>query len=441
MMPQYIDDFLTWLKGFVNYEAVLNKYTSDDKIFSLEPIRKLCAALGHPELAMPTIHVAGSKGKGSVCKMLACVLDQLYPEQEVTLFASPHVFDFRERIGAAKTFFSNAVYRQSIQELQDTVQQKQLADVSWHELTTAFGFLCARNSNSACAVIETGCGGRLDATNVVRPELTIITPIELEHTALLGDTVEKIAREKAGIIKPRTPVVIAPQKFPEVRQVFVDVAARNQAPIYFVDELVKISTPTYYDEHMQVQLDSKMFRRPLDLNLQLLGLCQAENAASTALALKILFPDLDEAILESGLAAAKLPGRFEIRDDLVLDGAHTPKSVQHVMATLAQVFPNQKFNLLFACLAGKDIEHIAPLFRGRFEQAFLTAPGDFREGDLPAMKAAFARNQIAYYADEDYQQVIKMALESRKPDTKLLVVGSFHLLDIVNQALHSKEKV
>ncbi len=433
--PQYIDDFLNWLMNFVNYEAVLNKYTGEDHIFSLDPIRRLCDKLGSPEIITPTIHIAGSKGKGSVSKMLACVLDSIYQDRPIALYASPHVYDFRERISTANGFFDDEIYQQSIKELKDTVDRDKLKDVSWHELTTAFGFLCARNSGSAYAVIETGCGGRLDSTNVVQPKLAVITPIELEHTALLGDTVEKIATEKAGIIKPHTPVIISPQTFPSVNQVFEKTARKLRSPIYFVEKLVQISEPAYKNQRMQIQLASTFFRRPLNLELQLLGSKQAENAATAALAIKILFPNLDESIIEAGLSNAKLPGRFEIVDNLIFDGAHTPVSIRQTLDTMQQLFPGQATNLLFACVAGKDIEHITPLFRGIFKQVFLTIPGNFKEADLTAVETAFSNNQISYISSPNYQSLIKKALSSVPSNEKLLITGSFYLLGEVKKIL------
>lgn len=436
--PKYVNDFLDWLMSFVNYEAVLNKYTNEDHIFSLDPIRNLCDKLGSPEKATPAIHVAGSKGKGSVCKMSASILDLIYQDKPVMVYSSPHVYDFRERMSTANGFFDDKVYQQSINDLKETVAREGIKNVTWYEFVTAFGFLCARNSQSAYAVVETGIGGRLDATNIIRPQLSVITPIELEHTALLGDTVEKIAVEKAGIIKPETPVVISPQTFPSVNQVFEKTAKKLNSPIYFTEQLVKIFRPTYKNNQMQVQLTSDCFKRPLNLNMQLIGTKQAENAATAALAIKVLFPDLDESIIETGLSSAKLPGRFEILDNLIFDGAHTPVSIQQTLDTVKQLYPNQKLNLLFACVAGKDVEHIAPLFRNKFEQVFLTIPGKFKESDLSATEAAFSKNQIRYISDGNYQELIKQALASTPSNTKLLITGSFYLLDEVEKVLSDR---
>lgn len=432
--PQYITDFLEWLTGFVNYEEVLNKYTSDDHIFSLKPIRDLSKRLGSPEKAVPAVHIAGSKGKGSTAKMLACILDEAVGSP-ISIYASPHVYDFRERVCTSRGFYGDDVYKESIQELKDVVARDNLTQVSWHELTTAFGFLCARNAKARYSVIETGCGGRLDATNVVSPELTIINRIELEHMALLGDTLEKIAKEKAGIIKPGTPVVVSKQAKESVMKVFRDTAAKLDAPIYFVEDYCQISGLHYEGSQMCMNVTGKLWQRPLNLKLKMLGEKQAENAVLAALAAKILLPELAESVIERGLAKASLPGRFEQHGRVILDGAHTPTSIEQTLRTLEALYPDQKHNLLFTVSAGKDLSHIVPLFRGRFEKVYLTVSGGTRAADLADIKSAFRAAGVDFIANDNYQEAIRAALENTNADEKLLVTGSFYLLSKVMNEL------
>lgn len=432
--PQYITDFLEWLTGFINYEAVLNKYTSDDHIFSLEPIRDLSKRLGSPEEAVPTVHIAGSKGKGSTAKMLACILDEAVGSP-ISIYASPHVYDFRERVCTSRGFYDDDVYEKSIQELKEVVARDNLTQVSWHELTTAFGFLCAKNAKTKYSVIETGCGGRLDATNIVNPELAIINRIELEHMALLGDTLEKIAKEKAGIIKPRTPVVVSKQAKESVMKVFRDTAAKLDAPIYLVDDYCQISGLHYENSQMCVNVTGKLWQRPLNLKLKMLGEKQAENAALAALAAKISLPELTESVIERGLAKASLPGRFEQHGRVILDGAHTPTSIEQTLHTLETLYPDQKYNLLFTISAGKDLSHIASLFRERFEKVYLTVSGGTRAADLADIESAFRAAGVDFIANDNYQEAIQVALENTHENEKLLVTGSFYLLSKVMNEL------
>lgn len=428
--PAYITEFLEWLMGFINYEAFLNKYTGDNHIFSLEPIRDLTKRLGSPEKAVPSIHIAGSKGKGSVAKMLGCILDEA-TGGPISIFASPHVYDFRERICSARGFFPDEIYQKSIAELKNTVERDHLTEVSWHELTTAFGFLCAKNISAKYAVVETGCGGRLDATNIIEPELTIINRIELEHTALLGDTLEKIAVEKAGIIKPGVTVLVSKQAKASVSEVFQKRADQLSAPICFVEEVCEISKPRYQNSKMHVEVFGEFFQRPLQLELKILGEKQAENAALAALAAKILLPEIPETEIERGLGRASLAGRFEERGNVILDGAHTPASVEQALDTLNELYPNQKHHLLFSSVAGKDLKHIVPQFRGKFEKVYLTVPGSTKDVDIEELKQIFRENEIEFTASEDYEQIIKTALEDTAANEKLLAIGSFYLLEKV----------
>lgn len=432
--PSYIAEFLEWLEQFINYGTLINKYTNGDHVFSLEPMRDLAEKLGSPEKATPAVHIAGSKGKGSVAKMLARVLDEVIGGP-ISVYASPHVYDFRERIGSARGFFADEIYQKSIKELKDIVVHDKSTQVSWHELTTAFGFLCAKNAKAKYAVIETGCGGRLDATNIVDPELVIINRIELEHTALLGDTLEKIAAEKAGIIKPSKPVIVARQAKDSVNEVFRKKAAELNAPIYFVEEMCSISRPSYRNSKMYITVSGEIFARPLRLKLKMLGEKQAENAALAALAAKILFPEIGELQIERGLSRASLVGRFEQRGKVILDGAHTPESVKQTLDTLNKLYPKQEHHLLFAVVEGKDLAHIVPLFRGKFERVYLTIPGSAKDGKLGDVECYFRENGMQFSASADCSKIIREALDATADNQKLLVVGSFYLLEKVAAAL------
>ena len=209
-----IDVFLDWLSDYLNFELNPKK-----NIFWLDTIDFLCKRFDNPQDYAPCIHVAGSKGKGSVSKMIACILEEA--GYNVGLYSSPHITDFRERICKPSGFFDESVYEEAIKEMIPNVDS--IIDlpgdrpITWFELVTLYAFLCFRKAKVNWSVFEVGLGGRLDTTNVIRPKICCITPIELEHTEFLGDTLEKIAAEKAGIIKNCTPVVIARQQTESVK--------------------------------------------------------------------------------------------------------------------------------------------------------------------------------------------------------------------------------
>ena len=439
-----IDIFQDWLDDYLNFE---NNPKKD--IFWLDTIDFLCKRFDNPQDFAPCIHVAGSKGKGSVSRMIACILEEA--GYNVGLYSSPHITDFRERISKATEFFDESIYEAAVKEIMPNIDSiiNLPADrpITWFELVTLYAFLCFRKANVDWSVFEVGMGGRLDATNVIRPKLCCITGIELEHTEFLGDTLEKIAAEKAGIIKNCTPVVIARQPTEGVRIVLREKAFTRHAPCYFVDEIIKKATYCFNenDKSMSLMLESDIFNRPIKTKLKMLGKCQALNAAQAAIAIRKVLPNLDEAIIERGLAKAKLPGRFEIIDSvpghtgiphLILDGAHTLNSIKLTLETLGRMYDDQKVNLLFACAADKDIKDISMQFKYRFEHVYVTKPGNKKQSDINAEIQAFKNAEIDFTADADYKKMIQKAFsESSASGAILLVTGSFYLVSEVKKLM------
>ena len=437
-----IDVFQEWLNDYLNFERNPKK-----NIFWLDTIDYLCKRFDNPQDYAPCIHVAGSKGKGSVSRLISCILDEA--GFKVGLYTSPHITDFRERICTPTGFFPEEIYEKTVKELMpniDSIIPENLPaerPLTWFELVTLYAFLCFRNAEVDWSVFEVGLGGRLDATNVIRPKLCCITPIELEHTEFLGDTLEKIAAEKGGIIKNCTPVVISPQQSESVKIVLREKAITRHAPYYFVDDLI---TSSFYhfngaDKRMTVHFESELFNRPIESQMQLLGKMQAQNAAMAVVAIKKLMPNLDEGVIERGLAKAKLPGRFEILEkvrgyedipSVILDGAHTLNSIRLTIDTFNKLYGEQKVSLLFACAADKDVKDISMLFRYRFEHVYVTRPGEKKESDLNGEIEAFTHAEIKFTADADYKMMIKKAFdESAAAGTILLVTGSFYLVSEV----------
>ena len=343
-----IDVFQEWLDNYLNFER-----TPQKEIFWLDTIDYLCKRFNNPQDYAPCIHVAGSKGKGSVSKMIACILDAA--GYNVGIYSSPHISDFRERISKPNSFFSEDIYEKTIKELVPKIDSIVAEDLpaerplTWFELVTLYAFLCFRNAKVDWAVYEVGMGGRLDSTNVIRPKVCCITPIELEHTEFLGNTVEKIAAEKGGIIKNCTPVIISPQQKESVKIVLREKAITRHAPFYFVEDLISKSSYKFNEKtkRMIVHMESPIFNRPIETELQMLGQMQAQNAAMAALCIKKVLPNLSEEIIEKGLSNAKLSGRFEIIENikdyeginhLILDGAHTYNSIRLTIDTLNKLF-------------------------------------------------------------------------------------------------------
>ncbi|MGI5057886.1 bifunctional folylpolyglutamate synthase/dihydrofolate synthase [Treponema pectinovorum] len=452
-----IKEFENWLNSFLNFEKFPQK-----NMFWLDTMEYFSKKADRANLFCKTFHVAGSKGKGSTSAFIASILEQA--NIRTGLYTSPHILNFLERITENQKFFSQEVYEEAAEELVSLVENAESVEflknrpITWFELVTLYSFLCFRKAKVECAIFEVGLGGRLDATNVIKPKVCCIGPIELEHTEYLGDTVEKIAQEKGGIIKENTPVVIAKQK-QSVKEIFKKIAKEKNAPIFFIDEICSnISTKIHVvsDENksdcpdinkacqenfpvlkMKTQIDSKIFSRKLKTDLKLLGDFQAENAALAAIAVKLAFPEIPESTIEKGLEKTKLPGRFEILDTqkifkelpfIILDGAHTPRSVAFTLKTIDEAKLNVK-NLLFACAEDKKIDEIAELFKGFSGKIFLTIPGTVKKSDLKKVENAFSSKGIKFHSDSNYIQQIKNAIGQSKNDkTALLVTGSFYLV-------------
>lgn len=468
-----LDRLQTWLDSYLNFEKLPQK-----NIFWLDTMAFLCKKCANPQNAAPAFHVAGSKGKGSVAAMIASILDAA--GYRTGLYTSPHIVDFSERIGGAHGAFDESVYEHAAATLRQTVDALRKEDlpsgrsITWFELVTLYAFLCFKEAKTDYNVLEVGLGGRLDATNVITPRLCCITPVEREHTEFLGDTIAQIAAEKGGIIKNGIPVVLSRQH-PDAKAVFARIAAERNAKLYAIEDIVQeiiteyvlkgeecvensLKNNTSSDSigsecalpRMRTTIRSSLFARPLEASLRLLGNVQAENAAQAAVAVKLALPAIDERTIEQGLENAALPGRFEIvarkkknscapasrRPFVIMDGAHTVRSITGTVQTFRAVFGTDDAHLLFACAADKDIADIAPLFRQGFSHITLTKPGAVKQSDLAALTQAFDAAGLRYTSSEDFAAAISDALcAAERADVPLLVTGSFYLLAEVKKLI------
>lgn len=468
-----LDRLQTWLDSYLNFEKLPQK-----NIFWLDTMAFLCKKCANPQNAAPAFHVAGSKGKGSVAAMIASILDAA--GYRTGLYTSPHIVDFSERIGGAHGAFGETVYENAAAALRQTIDALRKEDlpsgrsITWFELVTLYAFLCFKEAKTDYNVLEVGLGGRLDATNVIAPRLCCITPVEREHSEFLGDTIAQIAAEKGGIIKNGVPVVISRQH-PDAKAVFARIATERNAKLYAIEDIVQEIITEYVSEEekqaekslknntlsdnidgkfslpfMRTTIRSSLFARPLEASLRLLGNVQAENAAQAAVAVKLALPAIDERTIEQGLEHAALPGRFEIiarkkknscapagrRPFVIMDGAHTVRSIVGTVQTFRAVFGTDDAHLLFACAADKDIADIAPLFRQGFSRITLTRPGAVKQSDLAALTQAFDAAGLRYTCSEDFAAAISDALcAAERADVPLLVTGSFYLLAEVKKII------
>jgi dihydrofolate synthase/folylpolyglutamate synthase len=364
------EEALDYLYSFVDYSAVrADKYAPE--AFDLARMAGLLRALGDPQARYPVLHIAGTKGKGSVAAMCASALAA--GGYRTGLYTSPHLFDFRERA----QIDGQPIARPDVAEIVD--QLKSLApdypDITTFELTTALAFSYFARQGVNVAVIEVGLGGRLDATNVVNPCVSVITSLSYDHTSLLGSTLAEIAAEKGGIIKPGVPLVSAPQPA-EAQAVLERICRERLAPLSVVGrdwhfravrhdldgQTLEVWSPVEQQQLEALQAAGHALAwRPERLEIPLLGAHQVENAAVAYAALALLRAvglPLAAGAIREGLRAVRWPGRFEIvarRPYVVLDGAHNADSARRLAAALADYFPGRRVCLVFGASADKDV--------------------------------------------------------------------------------------
>ena len=382
---------LDYLYSFVDYSL---KHASElaKADFNLDRMRTLMAELGNPESKYPIIHVAGTKGKGSVSALAASALQAA--GYKTGLYTSPHLQDYTERIQVDKRPISHRELADLVEEIKPAVAR--VPYLTTFEITTALGFLYFARQDCDAAVTEVGLGGRLDATNVVMPRVSVITSLSLDHTMVLGDTLAQIAGEKAGIIKPGVPVVSSSQK-DEALDVLVKIADERGCDFTLVGRDVKFEPLSHSLEGqtLQVWIPNLL---PLNLEIPLLGEHQAENAAVAYAALKASGLNVPAEAIKKGFASLKWPSRFDIirRDPpIVIDVAHNRESALRLRQTLDTFFPDIPVILLFCTLEDKDISGILAELASRVERVVATqadhprAPSvewiaeQVKEADLP----------------------------------------------------------
>ncbi|HWQ03939.1 MAG TPA: folylpolyglutamate synthase/dihydrofolate synthase family protein [Longilinea sp.] len=425
---------LDYLYSFVDYSLTRNLRNLPEK-FNLDRMRVLMQRMGNPHQKYPVIHVAGTKGKGSTAAMIASGLQSA--GYRVGFYSSPHLIDFTERIQVNRQQITKESLIEIVEVLKPHVAE--IPELTTFELTTAVGFVYFAQKHVDIAVVEVGLGGRLDATNIVTPLVSVITSISYDHTAVLGKTLTAIAGEKGGIIKPGRPLVIAPQT-DEARQVLLDLAKERHAPITQVgkDVLYTAGNHSLNGQSLSVAVKGKSKSR-LELAIPLLGLHQIENAATAFAALLairkegLIIPD--EAI-QQGFASVVWMGRFEIlqtEPPVVLDSAHNQDSAQRLVETLRTYFPGKRVVLVFGVSEDKDIEGMFTELLPITDLLIATQsihPRALEAGKLVEMAKPYGRPVIAVLPLEE---AIRVALDKADPDGLVLVAGSLFVVAAAKQ--------
>jgi dihydrofolate synthase/folylpolyglutamate synthase len=357
---------LGWIYGFSNTERT--GAFVHDREDNLRRERALLAALGNPQRAYGISHIAGTKGKGSTSALLTAIL--CAAGIRTGLYSSPDLHTFRERMRVDGALIAEEEVARLVPRIAaalETLDPSLGNYITW-EIATALAFLYFREAGARHAVVEVGLGGRLDATNVVEPLVTVITSISYDHMAVLGNTLGAIAGEKAGIIKPGVPLVTSAQA-PEALDVIARVAAERGAPLLRVGPAGSGAEYGYragpYDAERQFFTVTTPHGSYADLDLRLLGAHQLENATAAIAAAEALRTAgllIPEAAIRAGLVAARWPARMQVvahAPDIVVDGAHNADSFARLFAGLRRHFTFDRLLLVLGLMADKDLPGIA----------------------------------------------------------------------------------
>ncbi len=428
-------EVLAYLEHFTNAEPQPDSPQAMDAALNLERMRRLLAALGDPHLRYPVaMHVAGTKGKGSVSAICASVLQAA--GYRVGLFTSPHLEDFCERIQVQGELISPDAVVALTERMRPVIET--IPHLRTFELYTALACLYFAEQGVQAAVLEVGLGGRLDSTNVVMPAVSVITSLSFDHTMLLGHTLPEIAAEKGGIIKPGVPVVVAPQK-PEALAVLRRLAAEHGAPLTLIghDWQVRSLAHSLEGQRLEVRPSGGAAQQ---LDLALLGEHQAENGAVAYAALSILRDHgwaISPEALAEGFRQVWWPGRFEILQHsptVVADGAHNEDSARRLMQAMHDYFPGRPVTLVFGALRHKEVEGMFSDLLGpaaeTVARVILTEAETTRAWEahelLALAQAASPRRPMQVV--KPVARALQMALELSAPGDVILVTGSLRVV-------------
>ena len=396
--------------------------------YDLRRMVALLQRLGNPHQGIPTVHIAGTKGKGSTAAMCASVLSQ--QGYRTGLFSSPHLHTFRERIRLNGTPVSEEEFAALLEEVWPAMgwvrDNTELGEVTMFEALTAMA-LCHFSRRADIQVLEVGLGGRLDTTNVVTPRVCAITSLSLDHTAILGDTIEAIAGEKAGIIKAGVPVVTSPQ-VPEAMRVIETTCRERRCQLVKVGEALTWRKGTVTPQGQSVEVCGRLGN--YHLRTPLLGDYQLENLSTAVGVLEVLQEQgyvINKPAISQGFRQLCWPCRMEVLKDaplVVCDGAHNPYSVARLRDSLPGYFGYQRVVLIVGVSQDKNLEGIVKELAAMSSQVIATRSRHPRATPTGTLVEAFHAHHIEATQAENVASALSTALEQARADDLVLATGS-----------------
>jgi len=435
--------FLNTLSDFERLRIV--RYTTEN--FNLDRMRLLLKRLGNPQDQFRSVHVAGTKGKGSTCAMIAAMLQA--NGYKVGMYTSPHLVDIRERIQINGEMISQTDFGR-MARLVEPIVARSKPTPTYFDVLTAMAFKYFAEEKVEIAVVETGLGGRLDSTNVISPEVTAITSISKDHMAQLGPTLRHIATEKAGIFKHGIPAVSVVQD-PEAEQALKTIADKVGAPLDVCGRTVEFSyrfessrmvgphnrvcltTPNSRFEHLAVPLIGE--HQAINCGL---ALCVIDKLKTRGLA-------LNDARCMEGLAKVTIPGRMEMLSQtprVIADGAHNAASLDAVMRAIGQHIPYDSMVVIFGCCADKDVSGMLERITSGADKVIFTRVNNVRTADPDELAARYVElyGKMAQVA-HTLEDALAIAYRAVTKEDLICITGSFYLVGEAKKLFASKAPV
>ncbi len=436
-------DAIVRLLSLVDHERSIPATPRQKRIYDLRSVERLLARLGNPHRRPGIVHVAGTKGKGSTAAMIESILRAA--GYSTGFYSSPHLHSFCERIRRD----GDPVSPSRFAELTSAIWPHHLANAAdaeagpatLFEYLTAMAFRCFAEDRAQVSVIEVGLGGRLDATNVVTPAVSVITPVSLDHTAILGDTIGEIAADKAGIIKPGVPVVVAPQ-FPDAMAAIQSAAAAQAAPVIPVADAAswQIAGVSSAGQELAIQTRGNAYR----LRLPLLGDFQCANAAAAVVAIETLagagYCVPADAVV-AGLSSVEWPARLEVlsRNPVVVaDGAHNDHSIATVLATLRYSLPHRRLVVVAGFSRDKRVSAMVELLSARAHRVIATRsrhPRSMPPSEVEAEFRAYGFPGKRLAAVDTVGDAVDAAVAAAAAGDLVLITGSLFVAAEAREAI------
>ena len=417
--------------------------------FNLENITILLERLGRPDRVYPVVHIAGTNGKGSTAAFLEKILREA--GFRTGLNTSPHLERINERIRIAGEEIADERFAEIFTRIHAVIEEllaegKLRAHPTYFECVTALAFEAFAQERVEFAVIEVGLGGRLDATNVVTPVVSIITRIDFDHENYLGHSLREIAVEKAGILKAQVPAVFAAQ-LPEAHQVLLERAMELRCPVIETNEAYRVENETIEDGCVRATVVDTTTNQGFVLEPKLAGRFQLQNALNALVGARILQNRgyrIDDEHIVRGVATTEWPGRLErlqTGPDIYLDGAHNPGAARELARFLEEHFVGRKIYLIFGAMRDKAVDEVTGMLFPHAHEVIFTQPGTPRAVSATQLAEMAGDNAKNFTIIKDAGAALEFVLAKTKPEDAIFITGSLYLVGELRHVWKERGKV